>query len=207
MVELFGCRGCGSAAIEALLEWSGVPYTSREVDPQDGASLEMLRAVNPLGQVPALRFADGTVVAESAAIMVTLAEQHPAARMLPAGGPARVQALRWIAYLAGNVYPAIGIEDFPERWVDAPEAQAALKAGSRARLEHYWSVMEHALVPAPYLVGHEMSALDVYAAMMSHWYPGSRWIDAHCPRLAAAIALTERQPFVKRAWERNFGGR
>ena len=206
MIELHGCKGCGSAVVEALLEWAGVPYALREVEPwQPGPAVDALAAINPLVQVPTLRMADGAVLSESAAIIIALAEAHPAARMLPhAGDPSRVQALRWIVFIASNLYPAISIGDFPERWVADTAAQEALKQGARERLQHYWSVMERSLTPAPYLVGHEMTALDVYAAMLSRWRPGREWIDGHCPKIAGALALTERQPFVARVWQRNF---
>lgn len=206
MLELYGCRGCGSAAIEALLEWAGVAYAYREVElSTPGPAADALFAINPLGQVPTVRFGDGTVLSESAAIILTLAEQHPAARLLPPVGDAtRVTALRWIVFIAANLYPAISVGDFPERWVESADARQALKDGSRKRLEHYWQLLERALKPAPYLAGHEMSALDVYAAMFAQWRPGRAWIDAHCPHIASALALTERQPFVTRVWERNF---
>lgn len=206
MIELYGCKGCGSAAIEALLEWAGVPYTMHQVQPwKPGEATDAFARMNPLLQVPAMRFADGAVLTETAAMILVLAEQHPAARLLPPpGDPARVQALRWIAFIAGNMYPAISVADFPGRWIADADAQNALKQGSLQRLQHYWTVMERALKPAPYLVSHEMSALDVYAAMFSHWEPGRSWIDANCPHLAAALSLTERQPFVARVWKRNF---
>lgn len=205
-LELHGCRGCGSAVVEALLEWSGVPYRYREVEPwKPGPQADALAALNPLAQVPTVRFPDGTVLTESAAIILALAEQHPAARMLPhAGDPARLVALRWILYFAGNLYPAISIGDFPERWIEDAAAQEALKQGANARLQYYWNVLEQNLKPAPYLAGHEMSALDIYAAMLSRWRPGRAWVDANCPKVAGAIALAERQPFVARVWERNF---
>ena len=202
--ELYGCKGCGSATIEALLEWSGVPYTFHAVE-QQGPAADALRALNPLAQVPTVRFEDGTVMTESAAILVALAEQHPAARMLPhVGDPARRVALRWIVFIAANMYPAISVADFPERLVGDKAAQDALRRGAGERLQEYWRILESALRPAPYLVGHDMTALDVYAAMLSHWRPGRKWIDASCPRVAAALALTEKQPFVQRVWGRNF---
>ena len=204
--ELYGGQGCGSAAIEALLGWAGVPYTLHDVTWESGsASLDALRALNPLAQVPTARFEDGTVMTESAAILIALAEQHPAARMLPhVGDAARRVALRWIAFIAGNMYPAISVADFPERWTSEPEGQEQLKRGARERLQAYWRILEGALKPAPYLVGHEMTALDVYVAMVSYWQPGRKWVDANCPRVAAALALTEKQPFVQRVWKRHF---
>ena len=206
MLELYGCRGCGSAAIEALLEWAGVAYTFHDVEPKTaGPEADAFFALNPLRQVPTVRFGDGTVLSESAAIILVLAEQHPAARLLPlVGDAARITALRWIVFIAANLYPAISVGDFPERWVEREDARQALKEGSRKRLEYYWQVLERALKPAPYLAGHEMTALDVYATMVAQWGPGRAWIDAQCPHIASALALVERQPFVARVWERNF---
>ncbi len=205
-IELYGCRGCGSAVIEALLERAGVEFTYHEVAPwKPGAATDALKAINPLAQVPTLVLADGTVMTESAAMIVALDEAHPAARILPAQDDARrPMALRWIVFIAGNMYPAISVRDFPERWVKSDTACAELKDGAVDRLKAYWTMLEDALKPAPFLLGHEMTALDLYAAMLARWSPGHAWIDQNCPRMAAAIALAERDPIVARVWARNF---
>src|SRR5438552_12585601 len=172
-IELHGCRGCGSAVVEVMLEWAGVEFTYREVESwEPGPATDALKAINPLAQVPTLKLADGTVMTESAAIIVMLDASYPAARILPtAGDPRRALALRWIVFIAGNMYPAISVYDFPERWVKSDAARAELKDGAVERLEVYWTMLEQALKPAPYLLGGEMSALDVYAAMLSRWEP------------------------------------
>ena len=205
-IELYGCRGCGSAVVEALLERAGVQFAYHEVKPsKPGLAIDALKAVNPLAQLPTLKLADGTGMTESAAIIVMLADSYPAARILPAvGDPRRALALRWIVFIAGNMYPAISVVDFPERWVKSEAARAELKDGAVERLKVYWTLLEQALKPAPYLLGREMTALDMYAAMLSRWEPGRAWVDEHCPRVAAALALAEQDPIVARVWERNF---
>jgi GST-like protein len=205
-IELYGCRGCGSAVVEALLERAGVQFAYHEVKPsKPGPAIDALKAVNPLAQLPTLKLADGTGMTESAAIIVMLADSYPAARILPAvGDPRRALALRWIVFIAGNMYPAISVVDFPERWVKSEAARAELKDGAVERLKVYWTLLEQALKPAPYLLGSEMTALDVYAAMLSRWEPGRAWVDEHCPRVASALALAEQDPIVARVWERNF---
>jgi GST-like protein len=205
-VELYGCRGCGSAVVEVLLERAGVEFVYHEVAPwKPGPATDSLKAVNPLAQVPTLKLANGTIVTESAAIIVMLDESYPAARILPpAGDPRRLLALRWIVFIAGNMYPAISLVDFPERWVKSEAARAELKDGAVERLKVYWTLLEQALKPAPYLLGSEMTALDIYAAMLSRWEPGRAWVDEHCPQVASALALAEQDPIVARVWERNF---
>jgi GST-like protein len=205
-IELYGCRGCGSAVVEALLERAGVQFAYHEVKPsKPGPAIDALKAVNPLAQLPTLKLADGTGMTESAAIIVMLADSYPAARILPAvGDPRRALALRWIVFIAGNMYPAISVVDFPERWVKSEAARAELKDGAVERLKVYWTLLEQALKPAPYLLGSEMTALDIYAAMLSRWEPGRAWVDEHCPQVASALALAEQDPIVARVWERNF---
>ncbi len=125
--------------------------------------------------------------------------------MLPSQGDARrPTALRWILFIAGNMYPAISVRDFPERWVKSDAACVELKDGAVDRLKIYWTMLEDALGPAPFLLGKEMTALDLYAAMLARWSPGHTWIDQHCPRMAAAIALAEQDATVARVWARNF---
>ena len=68
----------------------------------------------------------------------------------------------------------------------------------------YWKMLEDSVRPAPFLLGDAMSALDVYAALVSRWRPGRKAIAEACPKLAAAFARTEQHPIVARVWGRNF---
>jgi GST-like protein len=206
IVELYGCRGCGSAMVEVPLERAEVEFVYREVQAwEPGPATHALKAVNPLSQVPTLKLADGAIMTESAAIIVALDESYPIASILKAAGdPCRALALRWIVFIAGNMYPVISVGDFPERWVKSDAARAELKEGAVERLKAYWTMLEQALKPAPYLSGGEMTALDIYAAMLSRWRPGRAWVDQNCRQVAAALALSEQDPIVARVWARNF---
>src|SRR5688500_3741364 len=90
---LYGMRGSGSAAIEAALDlcgakWQLVKAASWEPD----ANFEALKAVNPLGLVPTLLLPDGSVLTESAAILMHLDDAFPGSRLLPPDPAARAQA-------------------------------------------------------------------------------------------------------------------
>ena len=78
---VYGERGTGSVAVEAVLTLLGADYRVENV-PE-----ERLGAIpNPLAQVPALVLPSGELLTESAAILTWLAEAHPAARLAPAVG-------------------------------------------------------------------------------------------------------------------------
>ena len=203
-MKLHGCKGCGSAAIEALLELAGAAYERPIFDWDDKAAWDRLRTINPLAQVPTLVTDDGTVMTESAAIALWLADRHPDAALLPQAEAARASAYRWIVSLATNTYATIIVGDFPDRWVDGEAAQTSLKAHALERLKAGWTQFEASVAPSPYLAGDAIGALDVYAAMISRWRPGRAWIVEHCPKIAASLAKTEAHPVVASVWGRNF---
>lgn len=204
-MELHGCKGCGSTAVEALLEMAGASYERQVFDWDDRAAWDRLRAINPLAQVPTLVLDDGTIVTESAAIVLWLADRYPSARLLPEAPGERALAYRWIVSFATNVYGPIIVGDFPSRWVDGDAAQDSLKAKALQRLRDAWLAFEAAIAPAPYLLGERIGALDVYVAMISRWRPGRAWLATNCPKAMASVALTEGHPIVASAWARNFG--
>ena len=62
-------------------------------------------AINPTGAVPAVRFDDGRVLAESNAILAYLAEDTP---YLPDDRFARAKIAQWLSFEGNYVEPAIG---------------------------------------------------------------------------------------------------
>ena len=138
MYTLFGAKSSGTAAVEVALDIIGAPYRLVEAAtwlPASEAYAELKR-VNPLGQIPTLVLPHGTVLTESAAILLHLGLQHPESRLLPAVPAAQAQVIRGLVYITANCYAAIGIIDYPERWcLQASEAeQKRISGGARARL-------------------------------------------------------------------------
>ena len=207
MYTLYYDRRCGSATPHAMLEIIGVPYTLRRVDTKAGGNrTPQYLAISPLGQIPSLRLADGTVVTESAAVILALADRHPEAGLIPEpGSSARAIFLRWLAFLAVNVYGAVIRWDFPERYTADAAGAPALREGALAQLHDLWTKAEANLAPNPYLLGEGITALDIYMAMLRRWTIEEDWFAAHCPGLAAAAERTETHPGVAAAWETHLG--
>ena len=95
---LYGDTGSGSAPVEMALAEAGQPVELREVPLAGDHQLAAgYRALNPMGRIPTLILPDGTVLTESLAILLTLADSFPAAGLLPPpGDPGRAAALRWM---------------------------------------------------------------------------------------------------------------
>ncbi len=201
--RLFAARGWGSALAEATLTLAGIPYEREEVDPEKpGPAMDRLRAVNPLGQFPTLLLPDGTILTESAAIVLRAGDLAPSAGLVPPpDAPERTAFLRWLVFIVAAVYPTFTYGDEPSRWVTtAPEE---LHASTNAHRQARWRQLEGAAV-GPWFLGDRFSALDVYVGIMTHWRPRRAWFAEHCPRLHAIAQAVDRLPALAPVWAANF---
>ena len=198
MWTLYGSRGSGSAAVEAALLRCGVPFRRVVASTwEHGPGLDELLRANPLGQIPTLQFDDGQVMTESAAILIQLGLLFPQSALLPAESGARAQALRGLVYIAANCYAAIGVNDYPERWL--PEAsepdQLRLRQGARARLHKLWELFADQFpAPADFYAGAQPGALDLLAAVVSRWSGARAHLQAHRPALWALVRRVDDDP-------------
>ncbi len=202
---LYAAKGCGSALAEIALDWAGVRYDTEWMTfEQVGArSHDALLAANPLHQVPTLVLDEGTVLTESAAIVLWLDEQYPQAGLLPPRGSAeRVHALRWMLYLVTTLYPTFSYGDFPQRYLADETAQRALVSGTKSRRREYWRQVDEAAM-APWFCGAQPSMLDAYIALMSTWDPKRAWFTQNAPRLYAIAQRADELPQLAPALARN----
>jgi GST-like protein len=203
-IKLYGAPGCGSAVVEAMLELAGTEYSYvKALNWRPYRRHKDLLTLNPLGQVPVMVLPDGTVMTESAAIVMYLAERIPG--MIPANDATKAAFYRWMSFVPANIYSVFALRDFPERWLDDANAQSAFRDKLTERLREYWLILEANLACKPYALGKQMTALDVYLAMVSRWTPGRKWLAEHCPRLTKSVKKTESHPVIAPIWERNFG--
>jgi GST-like protein len=205
LYSLFAVPGWGSALAEAMLALCSAPIHIEDVTGFDrpGAARDRLLQVNSLGQVPTLILPEGTTMTESAAIALLLSERHPQAGLAPAPGtPLRPTFLRWLIWIAANVYPTFTYGDYPERWVSADAK--SLKTATDTYRERLWRQLESEVGEGGWTLGTNFSALDVYVAVMTHWRPGRVWFAEQCPRLRAIAARADDHPLLNGVLQRNF---
>ncbi|HXZ48587.1 MAG TPA: glutathione S-transferase family protein [Usitatibacter sp.] len=204
--RLLGCKGCGSAIVEAAFALAGVPLEREEVDYSAGSPARgRLLAANPLGQVPVLLLPDGRALTESLAIIHYLDDLEPGAELVPRRGDATRTAFhRWSVFLVAAVYPTFTYGDEPAKWVANEEGARQLRESTDRHREALWGELESA-ASAPWFLGDGSSAIDLYLAVMTRWRPGRAWFAQHTPKVTAIAGRAAALEAVAPVMERNFG--
>jgi GST-like protein len=198
---LYGARGSGSVPVEAALTLAGQAYEVVERAPYlSAADAEAMGGVNPMRQAPAVVLPSGELMTESAAILTLLAELHPQARLAPAAGAAlRPRFLRWMSFISAQIYSLYWIRDDLSRLAADKAHEPVLKERTADRIRHCWATMDQGLEPAGrFLLGEEISVLDLYMAVASRWGPRRRSFYAAAPRLGAGGAGGRRRAAPRR---------
>lgn len=204
---VYGAAGSGSVPVEAALTLIGAPYEVIEAVTWEGDhERDKVAPVNPMRQVPALITLEGETMTESAAILIWLAEQHPEAALAPeACDPRRAQFLRWMSFVPAAIYSMFWVRDEPSRLGgDDPAAQETIKARTAERIADCWGVMESQITPGRWLLGDELTVLDLYVAVASRWTPRRQRFAEVAPRMAEVMKRVDALPELQAFWAERF---
>lgn len=142
-----------------LLEELGVPFDltvmSREVK-----QTPEYRALHPLGRSPVLE-EEGGPVFESAALILHLADQNPAAGLIaPLGSHDRALQYQWCFFAMTDMEGAL-VDISRQLWQDDGDPDTDIVDRAAARFVATAGVIETALGDGEYLVGNTFSVADV----------------------------------------------
>ena len=194
--RLFGWPGSGSFAVQVALEEAGARYDLIRVG-REPADIEAFRRINPVGKVPALQLPDGTVMFESAAMLIHLAHTHPNVQLAPpAGSSAHARFLQWMVFLSANLYEAALRIYYPQRYSARAEADAtAVRDKADTDFFTHLALISQSL--NPYVMGELFSVADVYLYMLATWCHGDRSaMYGRLPLIAKHASLIAARPAV-----------
>ena len=199
-VRYFYAPGTCSLAGMAALEMTEAPYEPCLVE-MAGPRTE-LRAVSPLGKVPALATAE-RVVTDTVAIIFGLSRRHPEARLLPAADDEMAAALSVMAWLGSTLH--IVRRQYARAMAFTPDP-AAQKTVRDAAAPLYWSELQR----LDRWVAEQESAgplhwpgVQVYAMVFYQWALTDGLPAAELRHLAALVDRLKARPAVVRALERH----
>lgn len=184
-----------AATVVWMLEEIGQPYTLQTVDILKGAqkSAEHLK-LNPMGKLPVLVDGD-TVVSETAAIGMYLADRYALGRLAPAcDDPARGAYLRWCVYAPSVIEP--GCLARAAKWEFKP-GQAGW-----GTYESIIDTLTTGLSEGPWLLGERFTMADVIVGSTVRWMLQFKMMDP-TPALQGYAERLEARPALIAANARN----
>jgi len=190
-IKLYGFPLSGhSHRAELMLSLLGLPSEFILVDLKQGAhkSADFTATINPFGQVPAIDD-NGTVLADSNAILVYLATKYGKGQWLPSDpvGQARVQ--RWLSAAAGELHAGPATARLAVVFGADVDAAAAI-----SRAHGLLALVEQQLSETRFLAGEQASIADIaFYTYVAHAPEGNVSL-ADYPKVRAWLASIEALP-------------
>jgi glutathione S-transferase len=169
MIELYGGKTNRGGRCILALEECGLKYELRDISLANGENKKPdFLKLNPNGSVPVL--VDGeTVVWESMAINLYLAEKYGKNGLWPAKVDDRAQVYKWTVWGIATLEPEL-VTVFLNR-VMLPEAQRDADAASTAakKASELLEILDHELEGKKYLVGNCLTIADLNVGHVVAW--------------------------------------
>lgn len=164
-MKLYYSPGACSLAVNIALHEAGIPFDLERVDNKAKVTKagENFWDVNPKGVVPVLRLDNGETLTEAAALLQYIADQRPAAALMPkAGTMDYYRALEWLTFIATELH-----KQFTPLFKDGTPGDYRVIAKENV-LKAFKHVDEH-LAGKQWLAGGNYSVADIYLFTVSNW--------------------------------------
>ena len=165
-------------------------------------------AVNPIAQIPTLVLDDGSVLTESAAILIHLGLAHPQSGLL-ATDPRAARAadprprLHRRQLLRRHRHPRLSRPVVP-RFLTMPSGRRCRPRGRGRASPELWEIFADQFPATPWLSGERLGALDILAATVSKWSGARKALAVTRPEFAALMARIEADPCIAAVWARHW---
>jgi glutathione S-transferase len=201
MIQLHGVRMSRATRCLWMLEELGLRYESVPVSFVGDVQKPEYKKLNPNARIPTLVDDDGTVIWESMAINLYLAEKYDGG-FRPKDAAERGRVLQWSFWGMTEIEPGL-IEAFLHR-VMLPEAQrdASLGDAGEAELQRPLAVLDAELGARPFLCGERFSAADLNVASVLGIAPLSRVDLTKFPNVERWLAECTARPAAKQVFGR-----
>jgi glutathione S-transferase len=199
LIKLFWAPRSCALASHITLEEVQVEYTTQRLDfsADEQRSPEYL-AINPKGRVPAL-ITDKGVLTETPAILIFLAQSHPAAKIAPLDDPftlAHIQSFN--SYLCSTLHVAHAHRLRPQRWTDDPDAMESMRRKVPESVAACFEHVERDLFVGPWVMGDAYTICDPYLFTVAQWMEADGIDPGRFPKvLEHRHRMMERRPVQK----------
>ncbi len=207
MLVLYYAPDTCALASHIALEDAGAEYRLRRIDfdKEEQRGPDYL-AINPKGRVPALVAARG-VLTETPAMLAYVAQSYPAAQLAPLNDPfAFGQLQAFNSYICSTLHVAHAHRMRGYRWVDDPEAIAAMQRKVPDSVSACYAYIEEQAFVGPFVMGESYTIADPYLFTVAQWMEADGVDPAQFPNVAAHREMMRQRKSVQTALRAEFEG-
>lgn len=215
MITVHHLNNSRSQRILWLLEELGLEYEIKKYqrDPKTMLAPPDLKAVHPLGKSPVITD-DGTVVAESGAIVEYLVERYGNGRLVPAAGtPEKLKYTYFLHFAEGSAMSPLlmklvfdRVENGPMPFFVKPVARGIARKVKEGfvnpNIQAQLDYLESELKARPWFAGGEFSAADIQMSFALEAAASRGGLGAQYPQLSGFLQRIHARPAYQRALER-----
>jgi glutathione S-transferase len=194
VMKLYYWPGACSLSPHIVSREAGIDLQLAELDRGERKTADgtVLSSVNPKNQVPVLEMDNGQSLTEGPVIVQYLADQNPAAGLLPPPGSIdRYRVQEWLNFITSELHKTFGP-------LFRPTTPEEFKTISRQFLGQRFDWIDQQLAGKQYLMGDAFTVADPYLFTVLRWSPRvgidlSKWpnITAYLDRVAARPKVQE----------------
>jgi len=189
----FAPLACSMATRIALYEagadavFHAVDLRAKRLD--DGADF---RAVNPMGQVPALRTDAGDLVTENPVVLQVVADAYPQAHLAPPAGSERYRLQQWLNFITSELHKLVF-----NPLLD-PRSNDGAKAYARDKAEQRFAYLDAQLAGRAFVLD-RFSIADCYLVTVLNWARFAGIELARWPAVQSYFEGLQQRPSVAKA--------
>jgi len=143
-------------------------------------------AMNPAGQVPVVRLADNSILSQSNAIMLYLADGSD---LIPADAYERALMHQWLFWEQYSHEPAIAVLRFQRLYLKKPDSEISPALVEKS--EKALALMEDHLEARDYFVGARLSLADIALVAYTRFAADAGLVLSRWPRVQAWVRRIE----------------
>jgi glutathione S-transferase len=167
VMKLYYWPGACSLSPHIVSREAGIDLQLAQLDRAERKTADgtVLSSVNPKNQVPVLELDDGQKLTEGPVIVQYLADQKPAAGLVPPPGTMeRYRVQEWLNFITSELHKTFGP-------LFRPTTPDDFKATLRAMLAQRFDWIDKQLAGKQYLMGDKFTVPDAYLFTVLRWSP------------------------------------
>lgn len=201
MPTLYTMPGTCSLAPNIAVAWLDAPVEIHNI-PYGDQKKDYYLAINPKGQVPAVRFEDGDVLTEASAILAWLGAAYGDGTFAADTKLGRKEA-EALSFMTSEVHAAYGGHFNTQKFAETDSAKEEVKRKTYEKLAAYYKRMEQALSEngGEWYLG-QRSLADTFLYVLTRWIEMTPLSIDDYPALKAFRARMEKDEGVRLALQR-----